>query len=128
METPMPTRNINLTSQLDRFMERQISSGRYSNASEIVRDALRLLEDQDHERQAKLKALRPIAPSQMARERIRSAVARSEAGCEAKKPSAWLDHARSGRRVLVSQVSQPGPLAETARGQISGVAGRARLS
>ena len=57
----MPTRNINLTERLDRFVERQVSSGRYSNASEIVRDALRLLEEQEQERAAKLKALREAA-------------------------------------------------------------------
>ncbi len=53
----MPTRNVNLTDHFDRFVERQVSSGRYSNASEIVREALRLLEEQEQERQAKLKAL-----------------------------------------------------------------------
>jgi antitoxin ParD1/3/4 len=57
----MPTRNINLTERIDRFVTRQIQSGRYSNASEIVRDALRLLEEQEEERQAKLKALRHAA-------------------------------------------------------------------
>src|SRR5438132_10885017 len=57
----MPTRNINLTGHLDRFVERQVSSGRYSNASEIVRVALRLLEQEEDERQAKLKALRRAA-------------------------------------------------------------------
>jgi antitoxin ParD1/3/4 len=57
----MPTRNINLTRRLHNFVERQISSGRYSNASEIVREALRLLEGQEQERQAKLKALRHAA-------------------------------------------------------------------
>ena len=57
----MPTRNINLTEHFDRFVERQVSSGRYSNASEIVRDALRLLEEQEQEREAKLKALRQAA-------------------------------------------------------------------
>jgi putative addiction module CopG family antidote len=41
----MSTRNINLTDHLDRFVERQVTSGRYGNASEIVRDALRLLEE-----------------------------------------------------------------------------------
>src|SRR4051812_12520432 len=60
-ETIMPTRNINLTEHFDRFVEHQVSSGRYSNASEIVRDALRLLEEQEHEREAKLKALRQAA-------------------------------------------------------------------
>ena len=57
----MPTRNINLTEHFDHFVQRQVSSGRYSNASEIVREALRLLEEQEQERQVKLKALRQAA-------------------------------------------------------------------
>jgi antitoxin ParD1/3/4 len=57
----MPTRNINLTEHLDRFVQSQVSSGRYSNASEIVREALRHLEEEEQERQAKLKALRQAA-------------------------------------------------------------------
>ena len=57
----MPTRNINLTEHFDHFVQRQVSSGRYSNASEIVRDALRLLEAEEQERHAKLKALRQAA-------------------------------------------------------------------
>ncbi len=44
-EPIVPTHSINLTEHFDRFVERQVSSGRYSNASEIVREALRLLED-----------------------------------------------------------------------------------
>ena len=57
----MPTRNINLTVHLDRFVEHHVSSGRYGNASEIVREALRLLEEQEQVREAKLKALRQAA-------------------------------------------------------------------
>ncbi len=57
----MPTRNINLTEHWDNFIERQVASGRYSNASEIVRESLRLLEEQEQERKAKLKALRQAA-------------------------------------------------------------------
>ena len=57
----MPTRNINLTEHFDDFVEQQVSSGRYSNASEIVRAALRLLEEQEQERTGKLKALRHAA-------------------------------------------------------------------
>jgi antitoxin ParD1/3/4 len=60
-ETPMPTRNINLTGHLNEFVDHQISSGRYSNASEMVREALRLLETREQEREAKLKALRLAA-------------------------------------------------------------------
>jgi antitoxin ParD1/3/4 len=57
----VPTRNINLTEHLDYFVERQVASGRYSNASEIVRESLRLLEEREQERKAKLKALRQAA-------------------------------------------------------------------
>ena len=57
----MPTRNINLTEHFNAFLERQISLGRYGNASEIVREALRLLEEQEHVREARLKALRQAA-------------------------------------------------------------------
>ena len=57
----MPTRNINLTEHLDGVIERQVASRRYSNASEIVRDALRLLETEEQERSARLKALRQAA-------------------------------------------------------------------
>jgi antitoxin ParD1/3/4 len=57
----MPTRNINLTEHLNDFVARQVASGRYSNASEIVREALRLLEEQEQERKAKLNVLRLAA-------------------------------------------------------------------
>jgi antitoxin ParD1/3/4 len=49
----MPTRNINLTEHFDRFIEAGISAGRYQNASEVVRAALRLLEQHEAEDAAK---------------------------------------------------------------------------
>jgi antitoxin ParD1/3/4 len=54
----MPTRNINLTEHFDHFVDRQVLSGRYGNASEIVREALRLLEEKEQLRSLKLKVLR----------------------------------------------------------------------
>ena len=57
----MPTHNINLTEHLDQFVARQVASADYSNASEIIREALRLLEERDQERKAKLSALRQAA-------------------------------------------------------------------
>lgn len=38
-----PTRNISLTAELDQYIKAQVASGHYSNASEVVRAALRLL-------------------------------------------------------------------------------------
>jgi putative addiction module CopG family antidote len=39
--------NISLTSELERFVQAKVRSGRYSSASEVIREALRLLELQD---------------------------------------------------------------------------------
>jgi antitoxin ParD1/3/4 len=54
----MPTRNVNLTDELDRFVLAKIQSGRYENASEVVRAALRVLEREEQQFEAKLAALR----------------------------------------------------------------------
>jgi antitoxin ParD1/3/4 len=54
----MPTRNINLTPELDRFVTTKVKSGRYEDASEVVRAGLRTLEREEREHAAKLAALR----------------------------------------------------------------------
>jgi antitoxin ParD1/3/4 len=54
----MPTRNVNLTDELDRFVLTKVKTGRYENASEVVRAALRTLERDEREYEAKLAALR----------------------------------------------------------------------
>lgn len=54
----MPIRYIELTEYFDRFIEAEVGSGRYSNASEVVRAGLRLLERRNQEDRAKLKWLR----------------------------------------------------------------------
>ena len=61
MVQAMPTRNVNLTNHLDSFVEARVSSGRFSNASEVVREGLRLLEQQEAEDKAKLEWLRAVA-------------------------------------------------------------------
>ncbi|ETF03108.1 addiction module antitoxin [Advenella kashmirensis W13003] len=53
----MPT-SIALNSHFETFIRQQIASGRYNNASEVVRAGLRLLEDQDRENDLKLAELR----------------------------------------------------------------------
>ncbi len=50
----MPTRNINLTEHFDRFVEAEVGSGRFGNASEVVREGLRLMERRNREDQARL--------------------------------------------------------------------------
>jgi antitoxin ParD1/3/4 len=54
----MPTRNINLTPEMDQFVDAKIHSGQYANASEVLRAGLRALEQDDREDQARLHSLR----------------------------------------------------------------------
>jgi antitoxin ParD1/3/4 len=54
----MPTRNVNLTQELDSFVLARVESGRFENASEVVRAALRTLEREERVFEAKLEALR----------------------------------------------------------------------
>src|SRR5689334_13119991 len=51
------TVNVSLTPQLDAFLQARVKSGRYQTTSEVVREALRLLEHQEKEREAGLKQL-----------------------------------------------------------------------
>ncbi|MBN1912311.1 MAG: type II toxin-antitoxin system ParD family antitoxin [Pirellulales bacterium] len=57
----MPTRNVNLTSHFDQFVAAQVSSGRFKNASEVMRAGLHLLEQQHHEEEGRLALLRTLA-------------------------------------------------------------------
>jgi antitoxin ParD1/3/4 len=54
----MPTRNVDLTGELDRFIVEKVESGRYENASEVVRAGLRTLEREEQRYDAKLTTLR----------------------------------------------------------------------
>ncbi|MFN0171994.1 MAG: type II toxin-antitoxin system ParD family antitoxin [Bryobacteraceae bacterium] len=54
----MPTRNINLTDHLDHFIDSEVRSGHYGNASEVVREGLRLMERRRQGERAKLQWLR----------------------------------------------------------------------
>lgn len=53
----MPT-SVALSTHFENFVREQVDSGRYNNASEVVRAGLRLLEDQQKTEAMKLEALR----------------------------------------------------------------------
>jgi antitoxin ParD1/3/4 len=58
---PMPTRNVVLTKRQEELIESLVESGRYQNASEVLREGLRLVEQREAEDASKLKALRAAA-------------------------------------------------------------------
>jgi len=50
--------NVSLTPELEQLVSEKVKTGRYTSASEVVREALRLLEEQDNLRQQHLADVR----------------------------------------------------------------------
>jgi antitoxin ParD1/3/4 len=50
--------NVSLTKELEQIVDQKVKSGLYNSASEVVREGLRLLQQRDEIREAKLNALR----------------------------------------------------------------------
>ncbi len=50
--------NVSLTPELDEFVNQKVSSGLYNSASEVVREGLRLLREQDEIKRMRLEALK----------------------------------------------------------------------
>ncbi|MBI3895404.1 MAG: type II toxin-antitoxin system ParD family antitoxin [Acidobacteria bacterium] len=50
--------NVSLTRELEKLVNEKVRSGMYSSASEVVREALRLLKEQEELRQRRLEELR----------------------------------------------------------------------
>jgi antitoxin ParD1/3/4 len=57
----MPTRNVVLSEQQEKIIQDLVSSGQYQNASEVLREGLRLLARREAEEKAKLHAMREAA-------------------------------------------------------------------
>lgn len=57
----MPTRNVVLTAHHEDVIDQLVKSGRYQNASEVLREGLRLVEQRENREAVKLAALREAA-------------------------------------------------------------------
>jgi antitoxin ParD1/3/4 len=73
--------NVSLTPELDKFVAGKVESGRYTSASEVVREALRLLEEHDQARGAQIAAFNQELASRLASldrgEHVKPAAARA---------------------------------------------------
>lgn len=54
----MTSRNISLTDHHDTLIDTKVQSGEYANASEVVREGLRLIEERDRELAARVEGIR----------------------------------------------------------------------
>lgn len=54
----MPTQNVNLTRELDRFVKKAVKSGAFNNASEVHRAALAAMAKEEEERDLRLQRLK----------------------------------------------------------------------
>lgn len=54
----MPTQNVNLTPELEKFVRAQVASGRFTSASEVHRAALAAMAREEEERTLRLARLR----------------------------------------------------------------------
>jgi antitoxin ParD1/3/4 len=50
--------NVSLTPELEKLVNKKVESGRYTSASEVIREGLRLLEEHDELRRIKLETLK----------------------------------------------------------------------
>lgn len=50
--------NVSLTPELEAFVHRKVESGRYNSASEVIRESLRLLEEDDWLKERRLEEIR----------------------------------------------------------------------
>lgn len=62
----MPTRNVVLTDNQEQLVQSLVETGRNQNASEVIREGLRLIERREAEDAAKLEALRSAAATGIA--------------------------------------------------------------
>jgi antitoxin ParD1/3/4 len=72
--------NVSLTPELEKFVDDKVATGMYQTASEVVREALRLLGEEDARRRAEIERIR---------EKLAKSVAELDAGLGVSAEEAW---------------------------------------
>ena len=52
------TMNVSLSARLERFVQKEVDNGRYNSTSEVVREAIQLLDQRERFRQTRLQDIR----------------------------------------------------------------------
>ncbi len=86
--------NVSLTEELEKFVSKKVKSGRYQSASEVIREGLRLLEEQDQ-----IKAKRLADLEEQLLQGVRSPLSKLT-------KSDWLDIRRKGLNRLKTEKAE----------------------
>ena len=105
----MPTRNVVLTDSQAKFVEQMVASGQYQNASEVLREGLRLVQAREAEQAAKLAALREAVE----REDVSEINTARDALATAMHPIAQKVYAQAQSEPGAADDSGPGAPADT---------------
>ncbi|MDR2837032.1 MAG: type II toxin-antitoxin system ParD family antitoxin [Azonexus sp.] len=92
----MPTRNVVITDHQAAFIDHMVKVGRYQNASEVLREGLRVVEQRELENAARLKALR---------EAVQVGIDEIEAGkfTEFANADVWADDFRAEAAKIIAE-------------------------
>jgi|SRR5450432_291904 len=105
----MDQMNVSITDRLAGYVRKKVKSGRYNNVSEVVRDALRRMEDEDE------RAVRLAAPSaedvltDLTEQQLEGIRRRVRIGIEQIESGEFTEYAgRDGLRKLADEVKSAG--------------------
>lgn len=105
----MDQMNVSITEQLAGYVRKKVKSGRYNNASEVVREALRRMEDED---QRALRLAKPTADdilTDLTEEQLDGIRSRVRAGIEAIETGKFVEYqGREGLKKLADGVKARG--------------------
>jgi antitoxin ParD1/3/4 len=105
----MDQMNVSITDQLAGYVRKKVKSGRYNNASEVVREALRRMEDED---ERALRLARPTAEdllTDLTEEQLDSIRKRVRAGIESIETGEFVEYeGRDGLKKLADGVKARG--------------------
>ncbi|MEM6454359.1 MAG: type II toxin-antitoxin system ParD family antitoxin [Acidobacteriota bacterium] len=106
--------NVSLPEAQERFVQTQVQSGRYQSATDVVRDALRLLEEAEHRRLVEKWLHEGLTDAELARlpdelkARARAHVqGLIDEGLQSAEDGGWLDGAQTIARLRAKFSSEP---------------------
>jgi len=105
----MDQMNVSITDRLAGYVRKKVKSGRYNNASEVVREALRRMEDED---ERALRLAKPTAEdilTDLTEEQLDGIRRRVRAGIESIEAGKFVEYeGREGLRKLADGVKSRG--------------------